>query len=447
MEQTLGNYKQSFWKKAAIWPYWPIVLLGCIYFIIHLRISPNFADDQVFASIASTDGFNIFQYSVSRYLTWSSRTLLEVLLMWSVSVPPIFWKICDTLIIIAVGVFLSKLLFRDEYRMQGNLVIAALLLLVPYQMMSSAGWIATTVNYIWPLAFGLISLYPLRKLADGQKIRGYEYVLYSVCLLFGANQEQMCAILTAIYGFFTIYMFVKKKIHIYVFIQFVLCILSLVYILLAPGNDVRTVQETATWYPEHGTFSLMQKMMLGVVAAGKDIIFHQNWPFLILCILSCMLVWQKNRKVSSRVLALVPPFFAASLFAFLPYSAGYQALLFNPEVLLASAKAAAAVLVSICVLACLIYSLRLVFKQNAHFWLSLGILFLGFASRVAIGLSPTIWASLDRTALFFLVSLIACIVFLLNEWDFKNKNATYFLLIAAVSLGVYGGVSNFFAVV
>ena len=82
--------------------------------------------------------------------------------------------------------------------------------------MNSAGWAATTVNYMWPLATCLYALIPIRKIWDGEKIKFWEYPLYIIATLFSANQEQACCILVGTYILFTIFMIIKnKKIYYY----------------------------------------------------------------------------------------------------------------------------------------------------------------------------------------------------------------------------------------
>ena len=123
-------------------------------------------------------------------------------------------------------------------------LLIAMIIIYPMMQMNSAGWAATTINYMWPMALGLFSLIPIRKVWDGEKIKFWQYPLYVIALLFSANQEQACAILFGTYLLFAILMVIKnKKIHPFIVIQNILVIASLIFILTCPGNSVRTQTE------------------------------------------------------------------------------------------------------------------------------------------------------------------------------------------------------------
>mgnify|MGYP000054941087 FL=1 len=55
-----------------------------------------------------------------------------------------------------------------------NTITSMLVVTITYTILNSAGWIATTVNYMWPLSFGIMGLYPLRKFLEHEKINGFE---------------------------------------------------------------------------------------------------------------------------------------------------------------------------------------------------------------------------------------------------------------------------------
>ncbi len=445
MEISLQNSGSKLWNRMTAWPWFPFVLLGCIYFIFHLFISPDMGDDVYYLNVFSAAGFDPVSFSVARYLTWSSRTLIEGAMLAAILMPPILWKLIDTLLIVVIAVFLSKLLLRDENRRQGNVVIATLMLMLPFYIMNSAGWIATTLNYLWPLALGLVALYPLRKIADGEKLRGYEYVIYTACLLFAANQEQMCAVLVAVYAVFVIRMVAKKKCSAYMIVQLMLCILSLVYILACPGNGDREAAEATKWYPEFLSLTLPEKIRLGFLAGFKDLFLMQYLPVFAFALVLCMLVWKKRRQAVARLVALIPPIGVCAMFALRPFAepecpALYDLFYLNNWF---DAGAAMPLLMGMIVTAAALFaSVWLLYGKGGKAFFMAGILVLGFASKAAVCLSPTVWASGQRTALFMVVAFIAATVLLLNEWDFKNRKWTRILFALSVLGAVCGIVSN-----
>ena len=92
-----------------------------------------------------------------RYLTWTSRVLIEMTLGFIFKISGYLWVIGNVCMITLIGYSISKL-FVSEDKKQMNIMILFLIMLYPIERMAGAGWAATTVNYIWPLATGLFSL-------------------------------------------------------------------------------------------------------------------------------------------------------------------------------------------------------------------------------------------------------------------------------------------------
>ena len=66
-----------------------------------------------------------------------------------------------------------------------------------------AGWYATTLNYVWPLALGLYGLSYIIQIISNEKISIAQQISYVVASLYAINQEQnvciVCRILCFIY--------------------------------------------------------------------------------------------------------------------------------------------------------------------------------------------------------------------------------------------------------
>jgi uncharacterized membrane protein YczE len=72
-----------------------------------------------------------------------------------------------------------------------------------------------------------------------------------------------------------------------------------------------------------------------------------------------------------------------------------------------------AVLSLICL--AIILSMFFVFQNRKRFWLALYTMAAGFITRLAMGFSPTVWASSTRTYLFFYIAVIIDAVLVLME--------------------------------
>lgn len=91
---------------------------------------------------------------------------------------PLLRRIINPFILIAESLILSKYLPpKNSYL---KTVILSHALLSPSIIVVDAGFIATTLNYLWAVTFGLISLIPAQKQMNNQKISCFEKRRHSV---------------------------------------------------------------------------------------------------------------------------------------------------------------------------------------------------------------------------------------------------------------------------
>lgn len=423
-------------KKKEILYYLPFALLLLAEWIIHWKIDLNVVggDDTVFLAYSQEEGFSLIPWLAERYMTWSSRTAIEAVLMLMVNLPAVVWRIADSFVVVIGAAALTRLLERREYREYYSFFVSLVMLALPYTLMSTAGWIATSVNYMWPLAAGLIGLYPIRKYIDGRPVNVLEAVLYTICLFFAGNSEQMAFVLLASYGCYGLYLLWNGKGPVilrkyrYVLFQFVLAGLCFVNILLCPGNKSRSVLETERFLPEFADYSVFKKLELGVAAAIKSIFVEENTAFLVLTFLLAVLIWQYKGNWIYRMLSLVPVS-VTMLFVYVRRILGSDHPFLNLSTL------DGVCLIGVCglVLPCFFF----LFGREWRFLLISMIFLAALATKVVMGFSPTIHASGLRTSWVMDVMFIACVTVLLSKWDFEDEKAN--LLLCALTICLCAG--------
>ena len=219
-------------------------------------------------------------FNIYKYYNWSSRQLIESVLYF-ISVHSHVWMLLNSLVITMIAKLIEAIFCNHTIKMKILCCIGTLI--YPLIDMSSAGWMATTINYYWPLGAILINLYYLKKANNLIKLKWYEYIISSIALLFAANQEQGFAILLGTYFFYIIYCFInKRKISFFVILNIVLIIASGTYIFTCPGNWVRKKQEVKNWFPDFGTLSFFRKIEIGISSTVYPILFKNNVPMLFL---------------------------------------------------------------------------------------------------------------------------------------------------------------------
>ena len=84
----------------------PFFIVAFVGFIYHLRIRPMAGDDVFFSQATSELG--LWNYLIQRYETWTSRFVIEFLLVWIIKYP-ILWRLIDLALFISFPVLISKI--------------------------------------------------------------------------------------------------------------------------------------------------------------------------------------------------------------------------------------------------------------------------------------------------------------------------------------------------
>ena len=162
-ENNKQNNKQDNMEKLKRFCksiYIPFIVLALMLIVIHIPIS-KIGDDIWFEDILNNQG--IMEFSVSRYNNWTSRSIIEmVLVIFSSShVSLYFWKIIYILMFELLAYSTFKIFIKDIKDENKKISLTWILIFgiiaLPLIALKDAGWIATTTNYLWVLALRCIS--------------------------------------------------------------------------------------------------------------------------------------------------------------------------------------------------------------------------------------------------------------------------------------------------
>jgi len=409
-------------------------LLFVGFLLFHL-LMPHIRDDMVieqgmdFTSI--TPGY-IWYLITSKYGEWSSRIFINVMTLVMGKLPHIVWIFLDSaMVVLAVWSIscLTKEAEREERRV--TVFLIAMFALYPFSHMATAGWKATTVTYLWALACGLYAMIPIQRWLKKEKIRLWEYPLFFLAILYGANQEQMSAVLTGIYGCTFLYIVCKTrkkqtKNLWFLCILFLASVLSFLSALVCPGNGVRMEEETTTWFADYSRITWINKLEIGVSSAGYELFYNGNLCFLVFSFLLLLFVLKKYQETEYRVIAAVPfitgmvtgPLFPV-LASLLPGLAKWKTALTSYGTITVENYTdyfSYLPLIGICVIiGCILLTFYLIYENSWKTCTMCVIFLIGYASRVVLGFSPTVWASSYRTYLFLYMAIIVLSVFSFQE--------------------------------
>lgn len=451
--------------------YW--IILGCfclILIVLHILAPIGMYDDAVFATEWRDE--NLFDTLVQRYQVWTSRIIIEPF-MRSMSAYPYLWKILNVLVVLLFtwmvadlfGIWSGLKEKEGEERREAAAVFSILVWTVPIASLGRAGWATTTTVYLWVLTFGIAAMHPIKHWLCGEQCPKWELALCPFALLYAANMEQMAAVLLGVYLVFGIYIFMeKKRLPIFYCVMLFLLAASWVFMLTAPGNGVRNALETELFFPEYAKLRTSDKIIMGFLesahyylVAGCD---EMTFLFGLLTGVLLLAFLTKSSKQKGFAIKMIP----ATIIAVFPFFF-YWGIGVCGKLLVTMEKPWLKdtwmeyllrglwnhdlplwgdfpwewipwqIATYLAVLVCVAFTIYVLHGNSKETWLQLLILGAGFASRMILGFSATIYRSGDRTALFASVAIL--IVVLRNLLIFrKNTEKVYLKILMAVYVAV-----------
>lgn len=420
-------------------------MIFIVFFIANISIHlTGFGDDtDLFLNpLVHEHGNSIWAFLTSRYQNWSSRIIIEAVVLILVK-HPILWKVGNA-VAMTLCVCLPPYLLggKERLRVSDYLLSFSLFLLVPISMFSETGWIATTTNYLWAYAAGWVAVLPFVKEYSNKLTARLVYVCSLIAVLYAANQEQMAVLLLIVFTVCFITSWSKNGRWYLVLPQIILTIMNLVLIKASPGNQLRYKLEVQERFPDFGQLSLFKKIELGFSSSFKQLFFDRAWLVIVLGILIIVVIFHYYQSYVMRGLAIFPlVVFLVFGFPFLlPNSEGIAKIIdsfnqYGTNIQWSAPKTWYPDLLLLAVACCILVCLFLCFKEFRERMIGIGLLFLATISRMIMGFSPTIWASATRTFLFTQLLIAVVILLLYTKTDISEKQkGTFLAVIFAVSL-------------
>lgn len=272
--------------------------------IRHTSIKLGTADDVWFLEKSK---MGLINYTQMRIRTWTSRNIIELVMLILLNINKWVWIVLDSGMFVLILHSLRKIVCPNK----GNdwfitFFLMIIIILFPFQIFGDAGWYATTLNYVWPLALGLYGLSYIMQVLSNTKVSFIQKVSYLITSLYAINQEQMCALFVGFFTLFMIYGLVKhRKITILAYIILVLSFIMLGYHALCPGNGLRKVAEINAYYPAFNNFKFIDKLLLGILST---IAIGSLQPASIIFVWNVMLVYiiyKNTRNKGQYVMVLI----------------------------------------------------------------------------------------------------------------------------------------------
>lgn len=371
-------------------------------------------DQTSFAHMAQKYGF--FEFAIYRYKTWSSRLLIESVTMFMSN----HYLLFDVTVLISVAIFFycfNGIFLREEkYRKLQFVSPVIFLLSFPSLFFTSAGLIATVTNYLFPMISFVIAWYCIIQ-------EKHWYTILSLpFLVFACMQEQFTVYAFILFVFALISSYLEcKRINKNYFIATCVSLLGLVSGLLCPGSANRLTTETKIWYPGFETISFPVKIIKGYLETNRVLFVTSelNIVYLLLVLIIVVSIMKKQyfaTFVSGTVIytVITQRLGMNSLLTAVQRTIDNQNKSEIPNYFSLKENLYPIVLYTLilCIVAVVVF---MIFKEWKGGLTALVVLAAGYASRMTVSLSPTIYASGLRTYTPLIFSFVIVILLLSKE--------------------------------
>jgi hypothetical protein len=442
-------------KKIVDSPLLPFFALAFVYFILHL-ILPSVADDTW---AIYNPQINIFEYVLNANAQGDIQRLLSALFSMFMLKHKFLFIILNPLII-ALSAYMLNRLLGDVKNRQYAVLSCFIIAMFPFWDFATAGYIMTTTVYLWIVCSMSFTFLILKKTADNEPFKRYQYPLYIAACIYASNSELgSLIILIAFCAFF--FATKLKKINVLIVIAFFISLAALIYLTNRQGIAIRFGLDVQTWFPDFMQMSILGRAEMAISSTLYHFFFKPNAPFLIFYVLLIMSVWQRFQDKHLRLLTLFPGFIVLIFGYFLPFARDNMTLYGYISPYSASITQylllGLLILLTIMIVAFVVLAFPSRFKQtpaadggtpfgkgavqslNNKSILCLLILSIGFISRMPMMFAPSIWGSQTRTFTFANFAFLAAAFMLYGElkntkfdsWKWLN---TFIYILAALNL-------------
>lgn len=407
------------------------LLIGAIFVFLSTYISLSgvdltVGDDPSFRQYVI---MGIPNFVGMRWNNWSSRFILEGILLGMLSLPVVIWHVITPLMFVLIYYSILKLIDKKKSLVFIQTVII-IIFSINFGLYGSAGWYATTINYVWVFGLGLYVLSFIPAILENKRIKVWQWLTITISALIATNQEQMCALIIGFYALTLLYYLIKNK-RINVFLLWV-CAISIIMLTLhviCPGNEIRRLVETSQYYPEYYKLSIFRKVYLGMLTTLAPMATTYILPIIIyLFIIMYLGLTSNNPKI--RIVSIIPligamlinfmfRFDCPALNQIVKYGSSKGDLIGVPRVTWIQIALILAMLIIF--LLCIWITIKTC-KLSTSIICGI-ILIAAFCSRVMMGFSPSVFASGERTFIFmYYLIYIDCLFLIKDKYSRKYSD-------------------------
>lgn len=283
----VGNKKEC-WRKLLI-----LCLFAGILYVI--RIPYGLVSDD--AVIAQTINSQTLLGNFMDRWQYNGRIFTDVLANLFYRMPMIVWKLFDIAIYILIALLISKIFTEDSWT--DISIVCVLILMFPGSYLGSAGYIATTTNYVYPVAGLLGVMYHVSRVRHRQRVSWWQYLITGACILYITNHDQSGMVLIGGLFLYLIYCIVLKEnkaVIVNTGVWLLFSVACYIFMFMIPGHIYRmaSTAEMERWFPQYADWSLLKKIYHGFSTTVANFLFSNVKLFSLIVLLLFVLALSQD---------------------------------------------------------------------------------------------------------------------------------------------------------
>ncbi|MBS9335791.1 DUF6056 family protein [Fructobacillus papyrifericola] len=273
-----------------------IISLSCIfcYFFTFNLDTPLFDDDLYLSSHQTFS--TLYQQAVGDYFSWNGRAVGQTLWRLLVSNNQIIISVVISIVSILLLVIMYSFSRKETEVKAGHLwlVFLSTMFFAPV-VGQTMFWRAGVGNYLFTTFIILLFIFPYYQWYQGRSIKRTLYILPVLSVIAGWSSENTSGggILIVLLFMFTGFFLKKLTFNIWQFINLFSYLVGYFFLVLAPGNSIRTASQMPTWWLKQSIFSHFKS---GFILVTKSLYHHYLLLIIVLFVLSLYVIYKYGVK-------------------------------------------------------------------------------------------------------------------------------------------------------
>lgn len=391
-------------KSIYSWLFYSSLMIVGVVIACKLKLM-TYADDVTFSH--ALDGISLHDYLSHRYKTWSGRIVIEGIMV-STIIFHGFWKILIPFCFISSSYLVWSITLKNkiDYRLGTPLVMAAALMINAPVAGDAEWWVTGFYNYLLPMTCALFLANVLLSPAAGMR----KLIAALLLSFIATSSEQIAVFLVVVMPFIFLIGADKRQGNRALAIGYITVLIGAAITLLSPGSASRFSVEAVRYMPQIAEMNILQKAIIGVDRLVENVSFGRNIVFLASSIVFIAYLCKKGKwdalskfclvfSVTSTVICLTSLSFYMKDIDYLTYYGKFYNVDFG------SLKIYGCYLFYLITLICMAVG-TIESSDGSRDYRAFITLMAGMLVTIAIGLSPTAYASGERVLYVFNVSLL-----------------------------------------